>query len=92
MAGAGGGGGDAGTPRCIVRRTVRSYLMTPDRRYPMDNAPLTDDALEAMRLRVMHSSVLSYSHIVPVLIEEILRLRQVVRGLAIERATHDAAR
>ena len=52
---------------------------------------LTDNELDALRLRALTIGVTTYPVVVPALIEEIQRLRQVVRDLAIDRATHEAA-
>lgn len=54
-------------------------------------APPTDAALEALSKRAMTAGYASYPHIVPLLIAEILRLRQALRRLTIEQATRDGA-
>jgi hypothetical protein len=55
----------------------------------MDNTPLTDAALEALSIRAAVNGPHSYQTIVPILIAELLRLRQEVRRLAIEQATYE---
>jgi hypothetical protein len=57
----------------------------------MDPA-LSDTDLEALRLRALTHGGPTYPYVVPVLIAEIQRLREVVRALAIQQATQDAAR
>jgi hypothetical protein len=52
---------------------------------------LTDEELEGLKLRALTGGTVSYPHVVPLLIEEILRLRHVLRGVAITQATHDAS-
>jgi hypothetical protein len=52
-------------------------------------APPTDAALEALSKRAVSAGYTSYPSTIPVLIDEILRLRQVVRRLAIEQAPRD---
>lgn len=55
----------------------------------MSTTPPTDAALEALSKRAVSAGYSSYPHIMPILIDEILRLRQVVRRLALEAATRD---
>jgi hypothetical protein len=55
----------------------------------MDTAPITDPELNTLRQRAVSRGPASYQTIVPVLIDEILRLRRVVRRLAIAQATQD---